>query len=804
MEKTRHHYCLIGRTSKLLAAGFILILATSIAWAQPEGTDPGATPEEGTTTPTEPPPAETPVAPDPAPTPAPPPAVVPTPAPAPAPSVVPIDEVPPEAEEDPDEEIIIAVDKYLDAPVITATKKVMRTAEAPAIISVIAAEQIEDMAAETLYDVLGTVPGVEVIETYYGYTSVTFRGVLQTHYNNKSLMLVNGTPLYDTINGSFYLEQMPMSAIRQIEVIRGPGSTLYGTNAFAGVINLIPFDGTNAGKTRISAKYGRFNTVNFDMSGGFSKGPFAIYLAASQRYTDGYKFYIESDEQGRSGEPVAGTDRNAYQFNWTNIYTNVKFYDLKLSVGYFDSDKDKYGLIPALISTGNRRMRGFFSDLTYDVEIGKNLSITPKVWFNFNEKEEDIGWYPPAYTFKENPLQDSRRGGPEYQEFSGYKWGVQIAADYTPMDILNIRAGVVFEQKAMDYYRFYFADQFWNGLGEETYKPGEMDPGSTAIDEAQSTYDLSGYLEGDVRLFDMLGVVAGLRYNYNKDSGSFIAPRGGLVMSLMEGLSAKLLYGRAFRSPDFFEQKVATQGVLMGGNIEYYTPGGQLVSNPLNPEQVDTIDFGLDFKLKRHSFRLNYFWLNTSDMVGRTKTIDTGNVIAGVPLTAPVPQYGNDPDGYWMTGIEFDYRSSPINGMKTFFNFSWKMGRSNNDALEDKKLYYFAPILANLGISHQWLGILPWLKTSTYVQFIGPRSGPKFTRNAEGKYVMVGDEISIDPYVLWTINIAASMTKNMELAVIAHNILNQKYSYPEYIRRRVSTVPGGPGTSVFGRLTLKF
>lgn len=801
MEKTRKSCCLNGKVSKLLVTAFMLIFATSVSWAQSDGTTSDTPPDEDTTNPTDTPP-DPPDSPDPVPTPKPP-EVIPTPAPAPAPAVVPNDEVPPEVDDDGEEDLIIAVDKYLDAPVITATRKVTRTAEAPAIISVIAADQIEDMAPETLYDVLGTVPGVEIIETYYGYTSVTFRGVLQTHYNNKSLMLVNGTPLYDTINGSFYLEQMPMSAIRQIEVIRGPGSTLYGTNAFAGVINMIPYDGTTAGKTRLTAKYGRFNTINFDMSGGFTKGPFAIYLAASQRYTDGYKFFVEADEQGRSGEPVYGTDRNAYQFNWNNIYTNVKFYDLKLSLGYFDSDKDKYGLVPALISTGNRRMRGFFSDLTYDIEVNKNLNITPKVWFNFNEKEEDIGWYPPAYAFKEAVDQAARRGGPEYQEFSGYKMGGQIGGDYSPMDILNIRAGLVFEYKVADYYRFFYNDQLWsNGL--ETYKPGEKDPGSTAIDEKQSTYDLSGYLEGDVRLFDMLGVVAGLRYNYNKDSGSFVAPRGGLVVSLMEGLSAKLLYGRAFRNPDFFEQQVATQGVLFGGNLEYYNPAGQLVSTPLAPEQVDTIDFGLDFKLKRHSFRLNYFWLNTADQVARNKTIPVDSIVNGVQLTAAVPQYGNDPDGYWMTGIEFDYRSSPINGMKTFFNFSWKMGRSNNDALEDKKLYYFAPILANLGISHQWLGILPWLKTSTYLQFIGPRSGPKFTKNAEGAYVMMGDQIELDPYLLWTINIAASMTKNMELALIAHNILNQKYEYPEYVRLRTATVPGGPGTSVFGRLTLKF
>jgi iron complex outermembrane receptor protein len=700
-----------------------------------------------------------------------------------------------------EEEIVIEVDKYLDAPVVTASKKAEKTAKAAAIVSVLTSEDIDAMAPETLYDILGTVPGIEIIETYYGYTSVTFRGILQTHYNDKSLMLINGTPVYDTVNWSFYLEQMPMNAIKQIEVVRGPGSTLYGTNAFAGVINFIPFEGSDFKdrKIKLYARYGSFNTVDVGFAGGFASGPWSVFLAASRKDTDGYKFKVKLDEDGTSGEPVYAGDRHAYENDHVNVYSNVRFHKLLVSLNYFSNDKDKFGLTPALVGTGERTMRGMLADARYELRIGDDITITPQIWFNYAEKEEDLAWYPPVLALKENADLTKRMGGPEIQEFSGFKTGGDLRLDWQILKQLQLLAGVVYEHTYMKNYLFKFADQVWQG-GDLVSRPGEEDKSANAISDSQETYDISGYLQGYASLFDRLMIVGGLRVNYNKDFGAFLAPRGGLVLTLTKEVNAKVLYGRAWRAPSFFEKHVSTNNILYGGQLSYQDPGGNTVESSLDPEKVDTLDVGLDWTGRKHSVRLNYFYLNTGDMIERNQMIGAGATVGGFQVTRDTPQYGNG-KGYWVTGVEAEYRTTPVAGLKGFVNVSYRYGRSKE---EDKPLHYFAPLLANVGVAYRWIG-LPWLRTALYFQGISNREGPMLTLDPVSKtYSDQGDEMKLAAYYLLTLTVTMDLLENMQLAVIAHNILFQDYSYPEYIRRRIEAVPGGPPASVFGRLTLKF
>ncbi len=707
--------------------------------------------------------------------------------------VKPIDE----GKEETEQEIIIAVDNYLDAPVVTASKKVEKTHEAPAIISVLTQKDIQELAPNTLYDVLSTLPGIEIMETYYGYTSVVFRGIMQTHYNDKNLLLVNGTPLYDTINGSYYLEQLPINAIKQIEVIRGPGSTLYGTNAFAGVISIITFDGTDADRAKFYAKYGMFNTLELGFSGGYAKGPFSVFMSGTRRDTDGYKFFVSKDEDGKSGEPIYHGDRFAYENDYTNIYSNLKLYNVQLGLNYFTNDKDKYGITPALVSTGERHVRGFFTDLRSELSLGKEFNLMPLAWFNWTEKSEDVNWYPPSTALKEAAL-DKRRGGPGYQEFSGFKSGAELRGDWRLHPTAEVLAGVVYEYTYMDKYVFKNSDEVWTPGQPPSLHPGEINPDASAILDSHYTYDASGYLQANFSILERLGLVGGVRFNYNKDFGQFLAPRFGLVLKLIEGLGLKLLYGRAYRSPSFFEKYVNTSGVLYGGNISYTDPQGAVVAEKLNPEMVDTVDLGLDWVIKRTSFRVNYFYLSTDKMIDRSRTVDKDSVIDGSKIASTTPQYGNIA-GYWLHGVELDFHGSPITGMKYFFNLSYKMGREKES---ERRLHYFAPLLANIGVTYQWLKWVPWLRTSLQLQYVSGRSGPKLEKDATGKYVESG-EMSLSPYAILSLNVTAEIYKHLEFSVIGHNLLFQDFAYPEFIRKRVDEVPGGPPASVFGMLTLK-
>ncbi len=137
---------------------------------------------------------------------------------------------------------------YGDEEFITiATGSVQPLSKAPAVASIITAEDIKRLGAKDIDDVLRTVPGLHVSYDTLGFNPIyTFRGIYSS-FNPQVLMLVDGMPLTNLFHGdrSQFWGGMPVEAISRIEVIRGPGSALYGSDAFAGVINIITKNASN-------------------------------------------------------------------------------------------------------------------------------------------------------------------------------------------------------------------------------------------------------------------------------------------------------------------------------------------------------------------------------------------------------------------------------------------------------------------------------------------------------------------------------------------------------------------------------
>ena len=121
-----------------------------------------------------------------------------------------------------------------------ATGAVQPIAKAPAVASVITAQQIRNIGARDIDQVLETVPGLHISRSVIYNPLYIFRGI-NADFNPQVLMLINGIPLTNLFQGDRNLVWggMPVEAIERIEVIRGPGSALYGADAFAGVINIV-------------------------------------------------------------------------------------------------------------------------------------------------------------------------------------------------------------------------------------------------------------------------------------------------------------------------------------------------------------------------------------------------------------------------------------------------------------------------------------------------------------------------------------------------------------------------------------
>ena len=181
-----------------------------------------------------------------------------------------------------------------------ATGSPRPVSKAPAVASVITAEEIRASGATTVLQALEQVPGLHI-----GLSSInrlrpifSMRGI-HTGNSPQTLVLVDGHEIPDTFSGSLLPTiYLPIENVARIEVIRGPGSAIYGADAFAGVINIISKTDVDINGAQAGIKTGSFNTQNiWGQYGGISNG---WRIAASMEYSksDGHKGrIIDSDLQ---------------------------------------------------------------------------------------------------------------------------------------------------------------------------------------------------------------------------------------------------------------------------------------------------------------------------------------------------------------------------------------------------------------------------------------------------------------------------------------------------------------------------
>jgi outer membrane receptor protein involved in Fe transport len=186
---------------------------------------------------------------------------------------------------------------YAEEEVEIASLKTQRVEEAPGIVSVITAQQIKDMGARDLNDVLRTLPGFQLPISLFFATSYAIRGLTQ-NFNSRVLVMMDGVPLNEPYYGESNLNWADISInnVKRIEVIRGPGSALYGTYAFLAVINIITNKAEDIDGVEFSAGGGSWNTQHYYILAGKKWKDFSLSGYADYHKSGGYDNYnIEQD-----------------------------------------------------------------------------------------------------------------------------------------------------------------------------------------------------------------------------------------------------------------------------------------------------------------------------------------------------------------------------------------------------------------------------------------------------------------------------------------------------------------------------
>jgi len=219
----------------------------------------------------------------------------------------------PEVAEDPwDEAVLMAL---ADDVVRVASYYAQDERQAPGLVTVVTRREVLGLGARTVADVLRTLPGVDLVLSNDGRLRPAFRGLDQ---RADVLLLLDGQRVNDPLTGAA-VDELPASVLERIEVIRGPGSALYGSNAFLGVVSLTTRD---AGPLQTAVRYGSFATVGLSASVGDGSGPWRYGLVADVARSDGLDLVLRSDRL-LDTDPEVTRVPHAVDGSWGRLTTRL-------------------------------------------------------------------------------------------------------------------------------------------------------------------------------------------------------------------------------------------------------------------------------------------------------------------------------------------------------------------------------------------------------------------------------------------------------------------------------------------------
>ena len=500
-----------------------------------------------------------------------------------------------------------------------ASKYEQKITEAPSAVTLITADEIRKYGYRTLTDILQSVPGFYVTyDRNYNYLGIRGFGRPED-FSTRVLLLVDGHRLNDAIfNQAPIGTDFPIDVdlIDRVEIIRGPSSSLYGTNAFFAVINVIMKRGRNIKGAEVSTEIASYDSYKGRLTYGnkFSNG--LEFLLSGSFYDSAGQhrlFYKEFDTPATNNGIVKNADDDRYY----GFFTNLSYADFTLLGGFLSREK---GIPTAPFDTvfNTTRTRTTdersYIDLKYQHAFAQQLDFMARVYY-------DRYYYRGDYLFDylDNGVFTLNR-----DVSLGERLGTEVKVTKRLLEKHLLTLGAEFRDNV-----------------RQNQKNYDTLPFQSYLNDHRNTQIWALYLQDEFSPIDNLIFNVGARYDYYYSFGGTFNPRLALIYNLPK-TAIKVIYGEAFRAPTPYEA--------------YYGAGGLLGSDPsphLRPEDITMYELVVERYFGDHlRGAASAYYYTLDNLISQEINPVTGNLIFENSEQVEAKGLELELEGKWAYGLE--------------------------------------------------------------------------------------------------------------------------------------------------------
>jgi outer membrane cobalamin receptor len=538
------------------------------------------------------------------------------------------------------------LEDLLNAKITVSSTKGETILESSSVVTVIDRKTIEQHGYRTVEEALQSVAGITVMRSYLLQGMVTSRGVLQDLYANKNLVLINNVPAWHAVTGESRIERVGINDVERIEVLKGPASVLYGSQAYTSAINIVTRSakpGTQSADATIGTR-GESGSFRMAANSGLE---LAVGVNRDLGQRTNYSFL---DENGATG--VVRDSADAF-----DTTMQVKYKEHTILLNAYDSKMTTFGSAPAFKSGAGtpHLLNGLLTSYQFDHMFAAKLSVLGRAFYDSEYRE-----------FSRDNVDAV------YAPIDGYRSGATVRANYAATKEVNVEVGTDYEHR-----------QTREATSRNRLTGVMLDGFTDKGEQETSVFSQLEWKPGRWRL------VAGTRYTNNSLAGGNVSSRGTVGYRITHSDAVKFIVGQSYRSPSLFEMFTASPNI--SGNLN------------LKPETSDSVELVYQHAQGGLYTQITGYWAKYDHKIFRQK--GTPPPTAPNP-NAPAFYINGTP--FNGTGIEAESKYTTQRWGTYFANVDLVTGTSGDLVVEQPGAYlnynfrYVPKYNAKAGASRQW------------------------------------------------------------------------------------------------------